>query len=60
MYSAHNRALIHLARKDSRIITCYGDFVTGEAGEVFHEEFPDRILDVGIAEGHLITSAAGL
>ncbi|MFB0506242.1 MAG: transketolase family protein [Thermodesulfobacteriota bacterium] len=60
MYSAHNRALIQLARKDSRIITCYGDFVTGEAGEVFHEEFPDRILDVGIAEGHLITSAAGL
>jgi transketolase len=60
MYSAHNRALIQLARKDNRIITCYGDFPPGEAGEVFQKEFPDRILDVGIAEGHLITSAAGL
>ncbi len=60
MYSAHNRALIQLARRDNRVITCYGDFPAGEAGEIFQKEFPDRIIDVGIAEGHLITSAAGL
>ena len=60
MYSAHNRALIQLARKDDRIISCYGDFPPGEIGEIFQREFPDRIIDVGIAEGHLISSAAGL
>lgn len=60
MYSAHNRALIQLARKDGRIISCYGDFPPGETGEIFQREFPDRIIDVGIAEGHLISSAAGL
>lgn len=60
LYSAHNRALIELARKDKRIVTCYADFPPGEAGEVFQKEFPDQIIDVGIAEGHLITSAAGL
>lgn len=60
MYSAHNRALIQLARKDNRIVSCYGDFPPGEIGEVFQREFPDRIIDVGIAEGHLISSAAGL
>jgi transketolase len=60
IYSAHNRALIELAGKDKRIVSCYADFPPGEVGEVFQKQFPDRIIDVGIAEGHLITSAAGL
>jgi transketolase len=60
MYAAHNRALIALAEQDPRIVTCYADFPAGEAGEVFRKRFPDRIIDVGIAEAHLITSAAGL
>ena len=60
LYAAHNRALVALARRDPRIVSTYGDFPPGEAGTVFATECPDRILDVGIAEGHLITSAAGL
>lgn len=60
LYAAHNRALVALARRDPRIVSCYGDYPAGEAGEVFATECPDRILDVGIAEGHLITAAAGL
>lgn len=60
LYAAHNRALIALARRDPRIVSTYGDFGPGEVGQVFAKEFPDRILDVGIAEGHLVTSAAGL
>jgi transketolase len=60
MYTSHNRALIELAGKNEKIISCYGDFAPGEVGEVFQKQFPDRIIDVGIAEGHLITSAAGL
>jgi transketolase len=60
LYAAHNRALVALARRDPRIVSTYGDFGTGEVGGVFAKECPDRILDVGIAEGHLVTSAAGL
>ena len=60
LYAAHNRALVALARRDPRIVSCYGDFGPGEVGTVFAKECPDRILDVGIAEGHLMTSAAGL
>ena len=60
LYAAHNRALIALARRDARIVSCYGDFSPGEVGAVFAKECPDRLLDVGIAEGHLMTSAAGL
>jgi transketolase len=60
LYVAHNRALVALARRDPRIVSCYGDFPSGEVGEVFAKECPDRFWDVGIAEGHLITNAAGL
>jgi len=60
LYAAHNRALVALARRDPRIVSCYGDFPPGEVGEVFAKECPDRLWDVGIAEGHLITHAAGL
>jgi transketolase len=60
LYAAHNRALVALARRDPRIVSCYGDFPPGEVGHVFAKECPDRIMDVGIAEGHLMTSASGL
>jgi transketolase len=60
MYAAHNRALIAMAEKSEKIVSCYGDFPPGEVGEVFQKQYPDRLIDVGIAEGHLITSAAGL
>lgn len=60
LYAAHNRALVALARRDPRIVSSYGDFPPGAVGEVFGKECPDRIMDVGIAEGHLMTSAAGL
>jgi transketolase len=60
IYTSHNRALIELAATNEKIVSCYADFSPGEAGEVFQKQYPDRIIDVGIAEGHLITSAAGL
>jgi transketolase len=60
LYVSHNRALIKLARENDKIVSCYSDYGSGEVGEVFRQEFPDRYIDVGIAEGHLISSAAGL
>ncbi|MEW6325208.1 MAG: 1-deoxy-D-xylulose-5-phosphate synthase, partial [Nitrospirota bacterium] len=54
------RTLIRLAREQSNIIgiTAAMPGGTGLAGVA--EEFPDRIYDVGIAEQHAITFAAGL
>lgn len=60
LYSAHSQALVELAEKNSKIVSCYADFPPGDVGKVFEERFPDRLIDVGIAEGHLISSAAGL
>ena len=45
MYTGHNRALIELAGKNEKIVSCYADFPPGEAGQVFQEQFPDRYTD---------------
>ena len=60
VYVAHNRALVNLAKKNDKIVSCYADFPAGEVGEYLKEHSPDRFIDVGIAEGHLISAAAGL
>ena len=60
VYVAHNRALVELVKKNDKIVSCYGDFPAGEVGQYLKEHSPDRFIDVGIAEGHLITAAAGL
>jgi transketolase len=60
LYIAHNRALVELAERNEKILSLYVDFPPGEVGEVFTKRHPDRIIDVGIAEGHLVTAAAGL
>jgi 1-deoxy-D-xylulose-5-phosphate synthase len=54
------RALRREARADARIvaITAAMRHATGLAG--FAREFPDRFFDVGMAEAHAITFAAGL
>ncbi len=49
-----------LARKDSRIVCLTAAMSTGVKLEHFSKEFPERFFDVGIAESHMLTMAAGL
>ena len=49
-----------LAMNDKRIICFTAAMVTGVKLEKFAREFPDRFFDVGIAESHMLTMAAGL
>lgn len=49
-----------LARKDERIVAISAAMVSGTGLSGFAEEFPDRFFDVGIAEQHALTFAAGL
>ncbi|MGM0791708.1 MAG: 1-deoxy-D-xylulose-5-phosphate synthase [Bacillota bacterium] len=49
-----------LARKDSRIVAITPAMPVGSKLEGFASEFPDRMFDVGIAEQHAATVAAGL
>ncbi|MFD2618352.1 1-deoxy-D-xylulose-5-phosphate synthase [Terrilactibacillus laevilacticus] len=49
-----------LARKDDRIVVVSPAMVVGSKLVPFAKEFPDRLFDVGIAEQHAATVAAGL
>jgi len=53
-------ALVERARRDSRVVAITAAMPDGTGLSRFAEEFPDRFFDVGIAEGHAVTFAAGL
>ncbi len=53
-------SLIEAARKDDRIVAVTAAMPSGTGLDVFGKEFPDRTFDVGIAEQHAVTFAAGL
>jgi transketolase len=52
--------LISLARKDDRIVAVCNDSVGSSNLEGFRAEFPDRLINVGIAEQDLVGVGAGL
>jgi 1-deoxy-D-xylulose-5-phosphate synthase len=53
-------ALIREAEKDDRIVAVTAAMPSGTGLDKFAERFPDRAFDVGIAEQHAVTFAAGL
>jgi 1-deoxy-D-xylulose-5-phosphate synthase len=53
-------ALIAEARKDDRIVAITAAMPSGTGVDLFAKEFPARTFDVGIAEQHAVTFAAGL
>jgi 1-deoxy-D-xylulose-5-phosphate synthase len=53
-------SLIKEARKDDKIVAVTAAMPTGTGLDFFGEEFPRRTFDVGIAEQHAVTFAAGL
>lgn len=52
--------LIELAREDNRIIAITAAMAEGTGLTEFARTFPTRFYDVGIAESHAVTFAAGL
>jgi len=53
-------ALVQEARRDDRIVAVTAAMPSGTGLDVFAREFPKRTFDVGIAEQHAVTFAAGL
>ncbi|HEX6726976.1 MAG TPA: 1-deoxy-D-xylulose-5-phosphate synthase [Nitrospira sp.] len=53
-------ALVKLAREDTRVVAITAAMCEGTGLTAFEKEFPDRLYDVGIAEQHAVTFAAGL
>ncbi len=53
-------SLIEAARKDDKIVAITAAMPSGTGLDLFEKEFPTRTFDVGIAEQHSVTFAAGL
>src|SRR5215472_14784103 len=53
-------SLIAEAKKDERIVAITAAMPSGTSVDLFQTEFPERSFDVGIAEQHAVTFAAGL
>ncbi|MEQ8699294.1 MAG: 1-deoxy-D-xylulose-5-phosphate synthase, partial [Bauldia litoralis] len=54
------QSLIKEAKKDDRIVAVTAAMPSGTGIDLFGKEFPDRTFDVGIAEQHGVTFAAGM
>ena len=58
--SVFSKELINLAKKDKKIVAITAAMPSGTGLDDFAEKFPERFFDVGIAEQHAVTFAAGL
>jgi 1-deoxy-D-xylulose-5-phosphate synthase len=54
------QSLIKEAKKDGKIVAITAAMPSGTGIDLFEKEFPDRTFDVGIAEQHAVTFAAGM
>ncbi len=58
--SVFGKAIVELAEMDERVVVITPAMKEGSGLVEFAERFPDRFFDVGIAEQHAATFAAGL
>ena len=54
------RALLELAESDERVVGVTPAMATGSSMNILQAAKPERVFDVGIAEGHAVTFSAGL
>ena len=52
--------IVSLAEKDPRIVAITAAMSAGTGLQPFCDKYPDRFYDVGIAEAHAVTMAAGM
>jgi len=53
-------AITELAKNNSKIVAVSAAMCEGTGLYKMQEKFPDRVFDVGIAEGHAVTFSAGM
>jgi 1-deoxy-D-xylulose-5-phosphate synthase len=58
--AAFGQGLTELATENQKIVAITGAMPSGTGTGAFAKAFPERFFDVGIAEGHAVTFAAGL
>lgn len=58
--SVFSKVMVDMAQKDDKLVAITAAMEDGTGLAEFHKRFPERFFDVGIAEGHGVTFAAGL
>lgn len=58
--SVFGKKIVELAKQDEKVVCITAAMKTGTGLSEFAQRFPNRFFDVGIAEEHAITFAAGL
>lgn len=58
--TAFAATLVEIAREDERVVAVVNDSVGSAKLAAFQAEFPDRIVNVGIAEQNMVGMAAGM
>ncbi|MBL7991613.1 MAG: 1-deoxy-D-xylulose-5-phosphate synthase [Candidatus Kapabacteria bacterium] len=54
------QAMVELCEKDPHIVGITAAMPDGTGLNLLHDKMPERVIDVGIAEGHGVTAAAGM
>jgi len=57
---AFAETLVELAREDERVVVVCNDSIGSSKLNAFQEEFPERLVNVGIAEQNMVGVSAGL
>ena len=58
--SIFGKSIVEIAEQDEKVVAITAAMLDGTGLVEFYEKFPNRLFDVGIAEQHAITFAAGL
>jgi 1-deoxy-D-xylulose-5-phosphate synthase len=58
--AAFGQGLVEIAKENPKVVAITGAMPSGTGTGAFARAYPDRFFDVGIAEGHAVTFAAGL
>ena len=58
--SAYGRTLVELGRINNDIVVLDADLSCSTQTQFFSKEFPERFINCGIAEGNMVSIAAGL
>lgn len=57
---SYGEALVELGKKNKNVVVLDADLSGATKTDLFAKEFPDRFLDMGIAENNMFATAAGL
>ena len=57
---SYGEALLELGKKNKNVVVLDADLSGATKTDLFAKEFPDRFLDIGIAENNMFATAAGL